>query len=109
MQCLIDEPTRITPTSATVLDQIATNAPNFVKHVDVSPPVLTNDHCTISIDLDFIIPKEIAYVRIVWQYDKTDIEGFKNTLNYENFENAFQMKNIDKICINRTKTFFKIA
>ena len=79
LQCLIDEPIRITPTSATVHDQIITNATNFVKHVGVSPPVSTNDHCTISIDLDFKVPKEIAYERIVWQYDKADIEGFKKS------------------------------
>ena len=39
LEILIREPTRITNTNATVLDQILTNASNFVKDVNVSPPI----------------------------------------------------------------------
>ena len=40
LNCLVNEPTRITATSATVLDQIMTNAPNFVHSVCISPQCL---------------------------------------------------------------------
>ncbi len=52
-QHLINEPTRLTATSQTILDQILTNAPNFVSDTAVLAPVSTNDHCTISATINF--------------------------------------------------------
>ena len=39
--------TRITPTSATILDQFLCNNPDMVKHIDVEPPVSDNDYSTV--------------------------------------------------------------
>ena len=77
---LTEEPTRITETSATILDQILTNAPTFVKGTDVLDPISTNDHCTITLHLNFRISRESAYTRLIWQYDKADLEGFHKAL-----------------------------
>ena len=41
---LVNEPTWITNTTETILDQIITNSPAFVKKVEVTPSVSTNDH-----------------------------------------------------------------
>ena len=49
LQFLANEPTRIT-TSQTILDQILTNAPNFVSDVSVLPPLSANDHCTVALN-----------------------------------------------------------
>ena len=53
LQYLINEPTRITATSQTILDQVLTNAPKFISSVSVSPPLSTDDHCTIIISAMF--------------------------------------------------------
>ena len=89
LQCLIHEPTRITETTATVLDQIITNAPNFVNKTEVTPPISSNDHCTIAVSLNFKIKKEPVYSRLIWQYEKTDFKQFRTAIEAEDFENCF--------------------
>ena len=49
----ITEPTRTTEMSSSILDQFISNIPEFVQDTNVDPPLLTNDHCTISITLKF--------------------------------------------------------
>ena len=68
----INEPTRITQTSQTCLDQIITNMPNFIRSVSVLPPVSTNDHCTVDAELNFKLPVDKAYTRLTWQYKDAD-------------------------------------
>ena len=53
----INEPTRITERSSSILDQFITNIPEFVETPEVDTPLLTNDHCTVSISLRFKISK----------------------------------------------------
>ena len=44
---LITEPTRLTATSANLLDLIITDSPGYVLDRGVSPPVCNSDHCLI--------------------------------------------------------------
>ena len=46
----INEPTRITETSKTCLDQVLTNAPNFISESSVEPPMCDNDNCSVGIN-----------------------------------------------------------
>ena len=55
----ITEPTRITDSTRSCLDQILTNFPNYVCETHVDPPVCTNDHSTVGIKLNFRIPKQL--------------------------------------------------
>ena len=109
LHCLIHEPTRITQASSTILDQIITNALNFVKNVCVLAPVSTNDHCTVAVDLDFKIKKDAAYNRTVWDYKKADIDGLRNA--YVNMDDAyiFESNDVDEVCVRWTETVLKIA
>ena len=80
----IQEPTRITETTSSILDQFITNIPEHVYNAKVDPPLLTNDHCTISIKLNFKIPKVNAIERVIWVYKDADWEGFNNAIqNYD--------------------------
>ena len=76
MECLISEPTRITNVLATILDQIITNSPNFVKDISVTPPISTNDYCTVRVCLNFKIKKESAYQRTVSNYKEANFFSF---------------------------------
>ena len=62
--------TRITETvgetSSLCLDQILTNAPNFIQSTTVLSPVSTDDHCTTGATLQFNINQEQPYNRHVW-------------------------------------------
>ena len=60
----INEPTRITETSKTCLDQILINTPNFICESTVEPPVCNNDHCSVGIKLNFKVPCECPYYRV---------------------------------------------
>jgi len=72
LKCHINEPTRITPTSQSCLDQILSNIPNFITNPKVMPPVSTNDHCTVSVEVDLRLPIVEPYYRHVWIYKKGD-------------------------------------
>ena len=52
-----NEPTRITERSSSILDEFVSNIPEFIQNceVDTHTPLLTNDHCTVSITLRFKI------------------------------------------------------
>ena len=43
----VKTPTRITPNSATILDQFISNCPDMISDISVLPPVSSNDHCTV--------------------------------------------------------------
>ena len=56
----IEEPTRVTSSHASILDQFMSNVPDFIKRTSVEAPVSTNDHCTIGLHLLFRIRKKNA-------------------------------------------------
>ena len=108
----ITEPTRITTTSRTCLDQILTNFPNFVCETNVDMPVSNNDHCTVSIKLNFKHQKQYPYHRLVWLYKDGDYEGYRTSLSSANWEECFESDDMDNACkmwtekvLNTARTF----
>ena len=110
LHALINEPTRITDTTSSVLDQVITNCKNFVTKVDVLPPVSSNDHCTVSAELNFKINTEHAYKRIIWQYKDANFNDFRRALSDNIFEDCFKENNdINKACTLWTEIFLNTA
>ena len=107
----VQEPTRITPTTATVLDQFITNIPEMLKDVRVLDPISTCDHCpirsTILMKHKFNKPK--AYTRHIWQYHQADFQAFKLKLEDKNWDECFAYDNIDDVCNAWSDTFLNIA
>ena len=95
LYCMVKEPTRITETSATLLDQVLTNAPNFVSNIEIFPPISTNDHCTVSCELSFKLDKEQPYTRTVWQYSEADFDLFRQELQAVDFDECFATNDVD--------------
>ena len=54
--------------------------PNYVFQTSVMSPVSSNDHCTVTVTLNFKLPKEKSYYRQQWMYRDGDFDSFKNTL-----------------------------
>ena len=104
----VREPTRITATTSSCLDQIISNMPNFVSNVSVTAPVSTNDHCTVSVHLDLKIPKEEPYQRHIWQYKQGDFPGFRQALENADWESCFD-GDVNEACTKWTDTFLNIA
>ena len=110
LTCHVKEPTRITPTSSTCLDQIITNVPLFVKSITVSPrPVSTNDHLTVGVKLKLNVKCEEPYYRHIWLYANGDYDGFKSALHDYNWDVCFESEDIDLVCQNWTMSFLNIA
>ena len=109
LTCHISEPTRITPTSQTCLDQIISNMPNFVTSTSITPPLSTNDHCTVSINLDFKIVKDEPYTRLLWNYKEGDYIGFKNALSEVNWDECFESSCVNKACSMWCESFLNVA
>ncbi len=105
----VNEPTRITPTSATILDQFLSNMSDLVESCVVTAPVSTNDHCTVGLNLQFKIEKTTAYKRLIWNYGQADFVGFRQALANFDWETCFTFENINDICNAWTSSFISIA
>ena len=105
----INEPTRITDTTASCLDQILTNIPSLVTSTSVEAPICNNDHCTVGINVAFNIPKERNFFRHIWLYEKCDISGFRNALLSFNWDTCFSNKSVNEAAGMWTEAFLNIA
>jgi hypothetical protein len=105
----ITEPTRITETSATILDRFITNIPDQVSNVCIHPPLSTNDHCTISIDRSFKMHKTANYLRHIWLYKNADFEGLNNAIRLFNWNMCFENNDVDDILERWTSAYLKLA
>ena len=68
----ITKPTRYSKVTDSILDQVLTNIPQFVKSTAVSCPVASSDHCVVEFSLLFRIRKAKSYERDMWNFSKTD-------------------------------------
>ena len=78
----INEATRITLTSATILDQVLTSDNIEPNNIVVYPPLGRSDHYQLSINIHLIkVHRSSAYKRLIWQYDKADWDGLNHALS----------------------------
>ena len=106
---LINEPTRITPNKQSVLDQILVNMPNFVRNAHVLPPVGYSDHCAVGVELNFKLPVEKAYTRLIWLYKSADFDSFRKRLEHVDWTECFETNNINIACDKWSEKFLSIA
>ena len=107
----VEEPTRITETTATILDQFLSNIPSLVANVHIMPPVSTNDHCTVVFTLQWgtVLTNNVTYQRWVWDYSRGDFDGFRTELENETWEDCFDHNDIDLATRTWTDIFLNIA
>ena len=106
---LVDEPTRVTQDSSTILDQFITNIPLCVTDVSVLPPVSKNDHCTITMKCMFRVVAGAAYKRIMWNYKETNFDLYRYAIAQNNFDECFSSDCIDAVCQSWTDKVMEIA
>ena len=105
----IDEPTRVTSTQASILDQFVSNVPDFIKGVTVEAPVSTNDHCTIGLHLLFRIRKQKAYPRILWDFKHTNWDNFRLALDNADLMNCITSNDVNVCCEQLTDRILSVA
>ena len=92
----INEATRITPTSATILDQVLTSNKLKVNTIIISPPLGRSDHCQVTVDIPLLkIHRPSVYNRLIWQYEKADWEGMNDALLQNDWDTCFNNNNVD--------------
>ena len=79
---VIKQPTRITPTGATLLDLVITNCPGFfVNSGTLNPPSPSNsDHSIVFVNLNISISKRKCYTRTVWDYRNVNTDSLNAAL-----------------------------
>jgi exonuclease III len=97
MHMNVHEPTRITATSSTILDQIVTSRPNLVTDVKIEPPISTNDHCTVTASLNLKPKTDPPFQRLMWNYKKADIVGLKNYLSQADWTSCFLSNDVNLV------------
>jgi hypothetical protein len=105
----VTEPTRITETSATILDQFVSNCPNLITNTEVHPPLATNDHCTISINIRLKMHKPETFTRHIWLYNKANFNGLNLAIRRYDWDTCFQCETIDEVLLRWTMAFLSLA
>ena len=80
LQQVVTHPTRITETSATLLNLILTSCTDIISHADVLPPVCS-DHSVPCIKLIHKIKYSSSFKRTIYDYGKHDVEKLFNELS----------------------------
>jgi len=105
----INEPTRITDTTATVLDQFLTNFPSFVKQVEVLPPIANCDHSLITMHCSFKVTDPKPFKRTMWNFKEANFETYREKISEYNWDRCFDSNDIDVICDEITQSILEIA
>ena len=107
----IKSPTRVTPTTATLLDQFISNCSAMVSDARVLTPIANCDHCPIRLTLNFShkFNKQKSYNRLIWQYEQADFNEFRNRLHLIDWETCFCSNDINIIAETWTSTFVNTA
>jgi hypothetical protein len=104
----INEPTRVTDTSSTCLDQFLSNLRDKVSKVSVLDQVGSSDHYSIAIELTLQI-KLKCFKRLVWNYNNVDHDNLCARLSEENWDECFDHNDMNDVCQSWTDKFLKIA
>ena len=105
----IDEPTRITDKTATILDQFISNFPIFERDTEVLPPLLNCDHCIIATKCSFKYRKPKPYTRIMWDFTNTNFGIYRETLNEIDWDKCFDGDDINEISDKINKNILETA
>ena len=91
---LINEPTRITPTTSTSIDIIFTNNRNIIENISVSPPICS-DHCIIHFSFNFQIFKQHSYHKKIFNYDNADYDKMNRSILNVDWDTHINTYNIN--------------
>lgn len=105
----INEPTRITPSSSTILDQFITNIPNYITNIIIDEPVSNSDHCTIGIQLQFRIKRNFTFKRFMWDFKNADFNLFRTKLLQTDFSFCNNIIDINDTCKKWSSLVLEVA
>ena len=94
---LISQPTHLLPQTSSCIDLIFTDQPNLIVDSGVHPSLHSNCHhqityCKINLNIEYPPP----YERLVWDYNRANVEGIKKSIESVNWEMMFNNKSVHK-------------
>ena len=95
LQQVVTHPTRITETSATLLDLVLTSCIDIISHVDVLPPVCS-DHSVSCVKLIHKIKHRPSFKRTIYDYRKLDVEKLSNELSHVKWMDIVSLQSIEE-------------
>ena len=105
----INQTTRITDRSSSILDQCLSNCHLIIRTSGIIPPLVSNDHCTLYIKLTFKIKHPKPFRRHIWKFSEANTHGYKSFLDRVKWDECFQGKSIDQTCDNITNVILSAA
>ncbi len=78
---LIDEPTRCTAATSSLLDLVITDAPAYIEKSGILPPIAELDHCIVHCSLTLHQTKQSPYTREIWNYRATNFQDLNLALS----------------------------
>jgi exonuclease III len=109
LHSLIDQPTRITPTTRTLLDPILVNKQDNVIDTGVIPPICS-DHYATYLHLTFKSNKQTAFTREIWDYNQANYDLFNENIQARNISQIINNSiNIDNACQAFTENVLEVA
>ena len=103
----ISEPTRITPTTETLLDPVISNHFNLVYQAGVIPPFCSDHHGTYAV-LNFSVKKVMPYKKLIWSYDEGNYTALKEDLRSTHWDSLFK-DDLDETTSNITAHILKLV
>ena len=93
--------------TATCLDQIISNIPNFVKQIDVLVPIANCDHCMVATKLLFRRKKDPSKTTFIYDYIRAYFEYFRWMLIETCWDHCFSYDDVESCCTAWSQTFLK--
>lgn len=94
---LVREPTRVTASSATLIDHVHASSPSLVSSLCVGPPLGSSDHCCLELTLSIALPRSRQPRRKVWLYQRANFEGMNDHLSDVLGEEAVEHGDVDDV------------
>ena len=106
---IVNEATRLTNTSASVLDQIITSKNIVCGDVVIHPPLGRSDHCQVTTTIPLVVNKPHASIRQIWQYNQADWDGLNEALSLFDWDQCFTDDNVHDTATRVTDSFLSLA
>ena len=106
---LIDQPTRYTIITATILDQFIVTPTLQASNVSITPPLATTDHCKISCHISIDLPPKTALSRQIWLDSEADWDGLNVAITNHDWQSYLDRQNVNEITSLITQYLINLA
>lgn len=105
---LINEPTRVTPTSKSCLDLVFTSTPGYVISASPQSPILGSDHSKLIVSVGLDIPEDQPVTRRVWNYNITNTNALERAISNHDWQSILRLDDVNLMASTFTDQLFGI-